>query len=195
MAHNVPKIQYKNYSYNGTTAIASNIITAIADTSFIEAGMFVRGTGVPTGATVVSKTSSTVTFSGTAAAANGTVSIDYGFEIVFDYPPIESNGAQLDPKETVTTSLSGVKQVIVDYIEEFRSLNFSFLSESIKTKMDTFARYWFCLGKTFRYFDDKTSVSYIEYEAKDFKYLPVKIAPKGENIYVWKIALAFRRIL
>jgi len=195
MGHNIPKIQYKNYALNGTTSIGSNTVTGIADTSSIENGMFVRGTGIPTGALVTGKTVNSVTFSGAAATANGTVSIAYGFEIIFDYPPIEQDGEQLDPHETVTTSLSGIQQVIVDYIEAYRSPVFSFVSESIKNKIDTFARYHLVLGKTFRYFDDRDSITYIEYESKNRKYSPIKIAPKGENIYVWKMKLEFRRIL
>lgn len=195
MAHYIPKLQYKNYSLNGTTSIGSNTINSISDTSNLEAGMFVRGTGVPTGATIQSKTSNSVTFTGTPATASGTVSIDYGFEIIFDYPPIEKSGETLDPKETVTTSLAGVNQTIINYIEGFRDPVFSFLSESIKSQLDTFARYWYCLGKTFRYFDDQNSVSYIEYESKDRKYSPEKITAKTENTYIWKVKLNFRRLI
>lgn len=197
MSHYIPKLQYKNYDLSGTTTNGSNVITGISvpNAKNIEVGMFVRGAGIPTGALVTSKTSTTATFSGSPATASATITVGYGFEIIFMYPPIEPDGENYDPKEIVSASLSGVKQTIVDYIEVFRTFSFSFLSETLKLQMDTFAKTWFCLGKTFRYFDDQTSSTYVEWEAKDLKYKPVKITSKGANLYVWKIGMSFRRIL
>lgn len=56
-------------STTGTVTSTSNTITAVASTSGIAAGMSVSAIGVPAGATVVSSTSNTIVFSGSAATA------------------------------------------------------------------------------------------------------------------------------
>lgn len=195
MGHYIPKLQYKNYLQNGTTTMGSNILTGMSPTTNFEVGMFVRGTGIPAGALVASKTNNTVTFTGTPATASATVPVSFGVEIIFSYPPIEPKGETIDPKETVSTSLSGINQTIVNHLEALRTPTFSFLSETIKLQLDLFARTWYCLGRTFRYFDDRDSASYIEFESKDLKYAPTKIVPKGINTYVWKVPMSFRRLL
>lgn len=62
-------------SFTGDTTLDSTTITNISDTSAINTAQSISGPGIPSGATVASKTSSTVTFShpgGLGATANGT---------------------------------------------------------------------------------------------------------------------------
>lgn len=115
--------------------------------------------------------------------------------VIFDYPPIEAGGEQMDVKERVTTSISGVRQVSVDYIEAIRSLNFAFLSDAIYQDLRTFFLSHAYLGKSFKYFEDKNSAAYTLYELRDLKFAPKKIAAKTENLYVWEIPFTFRRVV
>lgn len=115
--------------------------------------------------------------------------------IELDYPPVEEGGEVLDPKERSTVSISGQRQVSVDFVEAIRSLKFSFLSEAKKAALETFFKTHAYLGKSFKYFDDKTSLSFTNYELRDLKFQPRKIASVGANVYSWEIPFTFRRIL
>lgn len=197
MAFAIPKIQYKNLDTLGTTVSGNGTISGIADTTTIEVGMFVRGTGVPSGAKVGSvSTGSIVLASGVLATANGTdIAMAFGYEIAFDFPPKEVTGEILESKNTSSESLSGIKQVAVNYVEATRNLTFSFMSQTIYLLMDTFLKTHALYGNSFRYYDDGSSVSYTEYEVATLKSQPKKIAPKGEDIYVWELPLILRRAL
>lgn len=115
--------------------------------------------------------------------------------ISFDYPPKEDGGELYDAVEHVSTSLSGQRQVSIDYVEVTRKLKFSFLTEALKTSMETFFSTHGYLSKTFKYFDDKLSVTYKTWELAALKFAPKKIAPKGIAGYVWEIDLTFRRVM
>lgn len=196
MAFAIPRIQYKNVDTTGNTLSGNATISNIPDTTDIETGMFIRGTGIPTGATVGSKTSSSVTLtSGTASATGTGVTLAFGYEILFDYPPVEPTGEQYETKNTTSESLSGVQQISVNYIEAKRKLKFSFLSPSLYTSVMTFLTTWGLLGEDFRYFEDKTSSTYTTYELDALKVEPKKISPRGVDTYVWEIPLSFRRAL
>jgi hypothetical protein len=194
MAHKIPKLQYLNTSVTGTRTNGSPIITAIADTSDIEAGMVFTGTGIPTGAVVLSTTSSTVTLDKNATST-ATASFNAYFEIVFAYPPIENKGEMYDAKERISVSLSGERQISVDYIEGLRDLKFSFLSEALKVLLETFFTIHAGLGNDFRYFDDQTTTTYIVYELSKLKWDPKKINSHGVSAYVWEVPLSFTRVV
>lgn len=194
MAHKIPKLQYLNTTLSGTTSSGSPTITGISSTADLQAGMKAVGTGIPVGATILSLTSTTATLSANATAS-ATVSIAYYFEISFDYPPIEVKGEILDAKERVSVSISGLRQVSLDHIEGQRKMKFSFVSQTIKDLVTTFFTTHALYGKVFRYFDDNTSMSYVEYELLNFKYDPTKISPRGPSAYLWEFPLDVRRVL
>jgi len=195
--HNIPRIQYKNLAITGDTSSGSDTILNIADTTNIQSGMFIRGTGIPSGAIIdVVNTNSVTLLGGVQATITNTgVSIDVGFEILFDYPPKEILGEILEPNNTSSESLSGIRQVSTNYIEGKRDLIFSFLSNSIYLLLKSFIESHALYGKTFRYYEDKTSNDYLDYEFNDFKINPKKITSKGENVYVWEVPLKFRRVI
>lgn len=197
MGFAIPKIQYKNVDTTGDTTNGNGTINDIADTSDIEVGMFVRGTGVPTGATVGSKGANSVTLaSGVLCTATGNnVTLAFGWEIEFDYPPIEPSGELYETKATVSESLSGVRQVAVSYVEANRKLKFSFLSPAIFALVQDFLEDHALHGNAFRYYPDKTLSSYTSYELDSLKVDPKKIAPRGVDTYVWEVPLTFRRVL
>lgn len=195
MAFAIPKIEYKNLDTIGDTTNGDDEISNIPDTTTIEVGMFVRGSGIPVGATVLSKTSSSVTISANATATASSVDVYFGFEINFQYPPKEPKSESTETNATKTESLSGKRQVSVNYIEKFRNLTFSFLSQSLYEDLQTFLDTHGLLGLTFRYFEDQTLSSYVEYELDTLKVESRKIAPKGEDQYVWETPLKFRRVV
>jgi len=197
MAFAIPKIEYKNGSTNGNTTNGSGTIADVDDTTDIEAGMFISGTGVPSGATVESVTATTVVLANgaTCTATGSDVTLNFGHRIEFEYPPKEAKGELLESKATVSESLSGQRQVSLNYIEGNRSLTFSFLTQTIYNLVKDFLEDHALLGEEFRYYEDKTLSTYVDYELDTFKVDPKKIAPKGEDTYVWEVPLKFRRVV
>ncbi len=114
--------------------------------------------------------------------------------ITLEYPPSKDDGESYDVVERVQTSVSGVRQVQVDYTEANRPIVLSSVSPALKTALETFflnhARY----GKAFRYYEDQNSASYVEYELKDLKFNPKRVGIRGENLFAWEIPLALRRV-
>ena len=197
MAFEIPKLQYKNVDLLGNTAISSGVITGITPTTNIEVGMFVRGTGIPAGALVGSKTANTVTLaSGVLATANGiNVPLSFGYEIIFDYPPIEPTGENYETVSNISESISGVRQRSVNRVEALRKMKFSFLSPTLFTQVNTFLTTHALYGKTFRYFENKNLTSYTSYELESLKIAPRKIASRGATQFVWEVPLTFYRVL
>lgn len=194
MAFAIPRIQYSNVdSVNGTTDGSTGVITATVTTG-LQNGMFARGAGIPSGAIILSFTSTTVTINKNTMAA-ATVPISYGFEILFQYPPVEPNGEAFVTNSTDTISLSGVIQTSVNYIEGIRSLTFSFLSQTLYTTLNSWVQTFALLGNTFRYFDDQTLGTYTTCQLKTKQGKPVKRASTGQDVYNWDYPLDFRRTL
>ena len=221
MAHKIPKIQWANVTLVGT--VISDTIFTVSSTDELFVGMVASGAGIPAGTTILSIDSATqITLSQAAttvtiieledgsgddlesesgdliAAESSVTSITFEFymEIVFVYPPVEKKGELLAPKQNISTSISGLRQVSTTYIEANRKPTFSFLSQSLFDQLTNFFKTWGAFGKVFRYFEDQLSVSYIEYELDDSpKFDPKKIAPRGPNAYVWEVPLDFRRVI
>jgi len=197
MAFAIPKIQYKNVDTTGNTTIFNGVITSIPGTSQIEVGMFVRGAGIPDGSFVGAKTPTTVTLASAvqATATASGVALSFGYEILFTYPPKEDSGEELESKNVTSESISGAQQTSINYIEGRRKLKFSFLSQSLYLSVNTFLTSSALRGHEFRYFEDQTLLTYVEYELDKLKVGSRKIAPKGVDVYVWEVPLDFRRVL
>lgn len=197
MATEIPKLEYKNGTIVGNTTSGSGTISGFSDTSDLEAGMFVEGTGIPSGSEILSVGADYIVLaSSVVCTATGTsITISYGFRIQFSYPPKEPKGEAYDSNSTVSESLSGIRQVSTNHIKGIRSLIFSFLTQAIYTKLDTFISTWGLLGESFRYYEDYTSSTYVEYELETLKTDPKKIASRGLATYVWEVPLKFRRII
>lgn len=192
MGHAIPKIHYSVTTTTGDTTNTVTTLSNMADTAEIEVGMYAVGAGVPAGATVISKTATTVVISAAATITAATVALEFYFKIEFDYPPVEETGEKLLPQERRNTSLSGVSQVSVDYIEGVRSLDFRFLSNALYVLLKAFYDTSAVYGESFRYFEDKTLSSYVTYELKTYDWNPQKISSRGV-LYVWGVPLQFRR--
>jgi hypothetical protein len=190
MSHPIPKIEYKNVEVECDTTNGNAVLTNAADTTNVEAGMNIRGTGIATGATVLSKTSTTVTMSANATASNTDQTIEFYWPIEFDYPPIEENQEEIKPQVRRSTSLSGINQVSVDHIEGIRNLEFSFVTSAIYALFKTFYQTHAVFGRTFRYYEDKTTSSYVEYETES-SFKPRK--PTGSSTY--RFTFNMRRVI
>lgn len=193
MGHAIPKIHYAVVTTTGDTH-TSTTIDNISDTSSIAAGMYVSGSGVPTGATVISVASTSVVISAPTTTTLAGTAVEFYKKIEFDYPPIETTGEKLLPQERRSVALSGVTQISIDYIEGVRDLNFRFLSNTLYTSLKSFYDNYAAYGDSFRYFDDKTLTLYNTYELKTFDWLPQKITARGTT-YVWGLPLTFRRVV
>ena len=92
----------------GTVTSGSKVITSVTDTTGVSVGMFVTGTGIPTGTTIVSFTPSgggvlgTITLSAAATATNNAVSLTFSTT-----PPSVTATASLLTGGSQTITLSG----------------------------------------------------------------------------------------
>lgn len=120
---------------------------------------------------------------------------DSDTEISFDYPPLGDDGDLLNSKAHVSESISGMRQVSIDYIAVERDLKFTFLSETIKAQLYTFFALHALYGKSFKYFDDKNGVDFVFYELDTLKFTPKRMQGVGENAYIWELPLKLRRVL
>jgi hypothetical protein len=73
-----------NFAINGTILVNTNTITNISDTSNLDIGMFVTGTGIPFGTTILSKDSASVLLSNSATIG----SVAYNFIVSATYKQI-----------------------------------------------------------------------------------------------------------
>lgn len=124
--------------------------------------------------------------------------ITYGLiptSIVFDYPPKEDDGEQLEAIEKVSTSNSGLRQVQVQYTEGTRKLKFQAVSETIRTQLETFFKNHAQYGKPFRYYDDQNSIDYVEFELKSLALPKKRTGIAGDNLYTYQIPLTLRRVV
>lgn len=196
MAFAIPRIQYKNVDTTGDTASGNGTILNIADITDVEVGMFIRGSNIPTGALVGSLGATSVTLA-SSVLATGNASgeaISFGYEILFDYPAVEDNGESLNTNQTTSTSLSGIRQVSVNFIEGTRDLLLSFLSPAVYALVNTFLQYAL-LGNSFRWYDDQASGSYVDVELATLQVTPVKRFSRTATTYVWDVPLTLRRVL
>ena len=190
MSREVPKIEWLNETQTGTTAIGSDTITAVADTSNIQTGMTVVGSGIPTGSVVLSTTASTVVIDQVATAA-GTVSIEYKFIFEFNYPPIRDDQEELFPRKRTSTAISGQTQTSVDYFEARLELEFQFLTETDRVNLNSFNTTHAGFGREFRYYPDKDVASFFNYELSTFNFRYKKTTPKP----LYSLRIRFRRVV
>lgn len=115
--------------------------------------------------------------------------------INFDYPP-----SDIDPEATVinkktTESISGVRSTQLNNVEAVRKLKFRFISEALKTSLESFIQTFAAYGKAFRYYDDKLGATYKTYEIDQDKFVPKIITAVGANTYIYEFDLQLRRVV
>jgi len=197
MAFHIPKIEYLNDTTTGDVASGSGTITNVADIEKVQVGMDVAGLGIPAGAKVGSLGASSFTLAdgvlGTGNNVGATLTVQH--TISFDYPPQEPKGERLTGKGTESDSISGKRQTSTTFVEGRRTPVLSFLSPAIWLLVREFMISHALYGRTFRYYDDKLSVDYIEYELENRVFDPEKIASRAANEFVWRVPVTMRRAL
>lgn len=113
----------------------------------------------------------------------------------FPYPPLGlPEPEQDDAAEHVLTSLSGLRQVQVDFLEVSRKLKFGGLSEAEIASLRTWFRTWAYLGKQFRFYEDQNGTDYDTYELADLKFKPKRTGVAGANAYTYTVEITMRRV-
>ena len=192
MALYIPRLEWNDQSVTATLTSGSPTLSGISSTAEINVGMIASGTGIPSGAAVISKTVSSVTLSANATSS-GSYAISFVERIDFDFPPTDDTEEQLKPKQTVTKSLSGLTQVVTDYVEAFRSVTLGFISSTVADKLrDNFFEYA-SLGNSFRWFEDKAIGSSKTYELNRYEFSRDRQIKKHPS-FLYEIKLSFRRV-
>lgn len=174
---------------NGLTSIGSPDMTAMTSTTDLKVGMIVDHASFATGTKILLILGPTSIRLDSNALTAVNVARDFYFEFIFQYPPIKNDGEDIVMKDRVSTSISGARQVSTDFTEFKLDLEFTFLTLAEVTSLKFFWNDWAGLGYEFKYFPDKTSVTYIAYEKDTNSFKPAKVTP-----VLYKVAFKFRRL-
>lgn len=101
---------------------------------------------------------------------------------------------QLDVSENVLVSLSGQRQVQMNFVEATKKAKFMGLSEAKVDSLKSFFLTHACYGKTFRYYENKDGSDYTTYELAELKFLPKRTGIAGENVFTYELPVKLRRV-
>jgi hypothetical protein len=189
----IPRLEWNDQSVTATRSNGNPVLSSISSTAGINAGMIASGTGIPSGATVISKTVNSVTLS-EGALSSGTSVVNFVERIDFDYPPTEDTEEEFKPKQTVTASLSGLRQYVTDYLEATRSVQLGFLTQAVADKLrDNFYLYAY-VGGSFRWYPDKALAGFQTYELAKFEFSRDRQVKKHPS-FLYALKLDFRRVV
>jgi hypothetical protein len=195
MANFIPKIQYLDFTLTGTTAIGSPIITAVADTTSVQVGMTVTGTGIPADSTVQSFDATTITIDNNATA-NGSPTLSLFFLVEYDLPPEGDNLRERERgnvKRTVSTN--GSLQHQFNYREEIINPKFTLVTQAILDTTRTFMETHALEGKSFKYFESKDEASFRTVTLNKFEFRPARVFPNDSGGFFYDFDLTLRRTL
>lgn len=190
----IPKIQWLNVTKLGDISTGTATILNLPSTSDLQVGMIAKGTGIPSGAKILTVDSSTqVTLDANATATTVALSIEFYFEFVFTYPPVDDdNGKTATAEVKEDTSISGIRQIMYNHTEEVRNIFYRFLTLTETTTLRTFFDTHGKFAYSFRYFTHSTETPYVEYELKTFEFDAKRIFPKGGD-FLYELPLVLRR--
>lgn len=188
----IPRLEWNDQIVSATRTATDPVLASIASTTNISVGMIASGTGIPIGATVISKTVNSVTLS-VAASLSGTSNVTFFKRFDFQYPPIDDTEEVLKPKNNVSTSLTGKQQVSTLHVEATRGLEFGFVNSTdadiLKNDFYAFALY----GNEFRYFPDQDETPFVNYEMERYEYKRDRQIKK-HPAFLYKMSFLFRRV-
>lgn len=101
---------------------------------------------------------------------------------------------QGDAIEHRLKSLSGLRQVNVDYLQKTKKVLFGHLTEAEVDAFELFFNSWAHLGKQFKYYEDQDSSDFDIYELEDLKFKPKRTGPAGENAFYYQLPLVLARV-
>ena len=189
----IPRIEWNEQSVTATRTINNPTLSGISSTDAINVGMVASGTGIPTGATVLSKTVSSVTLSANASAS-GTSVINFVERLDFEYPPKSDTEEDLQPKQSILESLSGVKQYQTNYLEAVRELEFQLVNQTLSDKLRNNFYIYVYSGNTFKYYQDKDVASYETVEIDQKSFQRRRQTSRGSSFY-YAIKFNLRRVV
>jgi hypothetical protein len=191
----IPAIEWGDFTLVGDTTSGNAIITNVANTSSVVAGMKVTGTGIPSGAEVVSKTSNSITINLNASANGTAVTLTLFRRFEFTYPPREDSEDDIRAQVRRVKSLSGIEQTQTEFVEAIRNLTFDFITSSDRdTLLNEFMLKWAIIGKPFRYFDDKAVSTSKVYTNDRFDFDQNRTVKKHPS-FLYRIPFRFRRVV
>lgn len=195
MALFIPRLEWNDQTASATRNSGSPVLSAISSTTAINVGMIASGTGIPSGAVVLSKTVSSVTLSENATSS-GTSVVSFVERIDFSYPPSSDTEEEYKPKQTVTESLSGLTQYVTDYLEAFRSVQLDFITKTIADKLQTNFYIYAYQGGQFRWYEDKDVLPLVSktYELGKFDFARERQVKKHPS-FLYQIKFTFRRVV
>jgi hypothetical protein len=194
MALLIPRIEWNETSVTATRTSGNPVLSAIASTAGINAGMIASGSGIPLGATVISKTVNTVTLSENATSF-GISGVTFVERINFDYPPTTDTEEEYRPKQTITESLSGLTQFVTDYLEAFRSVEMGFLTQTVADKLQSNFYIAAYKGATFKWYPDKdVPGTFQTYELGKFDFSRDRQVKKHPS-FLYSVKMTFRRVV
>lgn len=193
--HQIPAIEYNEEIKTSSGVMGNNFITVNNNTGLV-VGKIIYGSQIPNKSKITNIVGNSVYFDNTVQA--NFVDEDLGFYDRFDFRyPAEKgsdNGEYKEIDDQTSTSLTGDRQVILNYIEALREMTFSFLTLAEKDLLENeifignLAR-----GKTIRFFQDKDLLPFQVYE-KNSKAIGVqRLFPKNGD-FLYRVSLSFRRI-
>lgn len=189
----IPRLEWNDQTVTATKTSGNPVLSSISSTVAINAGMIASGTGIPSGATVISKTVNSVTLS-VNATSSGTSAVNFVERIDFEFPPSQDTEEEFKPKQTVTESLSGLTQYVTDYLEAFRTVQLDFLTVAVADKLrDNFYIHAY-KGGTFRWYADKALPAFRTYELGKFDFSRDRQVKKHPS-FLYALKLTFRRVV
>jgi hypothetical protein len=195
MANYIPKIQWNDQIIEGDTTSGNAVISNVADTSMINVGMRTTSNVFPSTAVVLSKTANSVTMTANALSNQTAASFNFLFEINFVYPVNGRPNETFEPNQTISTSVSGLRQIQTNHILAKLKLTFRFIEPTVYAKLrDEFYFQWAGLGKEFRFFESNNETFSRLYELDRFPLNPEREIAKGGD-FLYKFDLTLRRIV
>lgn len=191
----IPRLEWNDQTVNATRNSGTPTLSGISSTAAINVGMIASGTGIPSDATVISKTVNSVTLSGNATSS-GTSAVTFYERIDFQFPPSEDTEEEYRPKQTVTESLSGLTQFVTDYLEAFRTVQLDFLSLTVADKLQNNFYLYAYRGGAFRWFPDKDVLPLVStsYELGRFDFKRIRQVKKHPS-FLYQVQFTFRRVV
>lgn len=189
----IPRLEWNDQSVTATRVSGNPVLSSISSTAAINVGMIASGTGIPSGATVLSKTVNSVTLSKNASLS-GTSAIAFVERIDFDFPPTFDTEEQYTPKQTITESLSGLQQTVTSYLEATRVVKLNFVTTAIADKLKLNFYLYVYKGSAFRYYADKDVIDFNTYELDVRKYARTRTVKK-HPAFLYETQMTFRRVV
>ena len=194
MPNFIPRLEWNDISIIGDSVITSPTIINVVSTTSVIVGMIINHANFLGGTYVLSKTSNTVTLSTNATANGATLTFPLFQRFDFNYPSIKQAEPTYLPTEVISESISGVRQVQINNVIKEISLEFKFVTNTLKAELETkFYTTWAMYGKDFRYFESNDVGTSETYSLKNLDFKPTREIPKAGN-FLYKIPFTFRRV-